>query len=963
MPTQSSSTVVSRLAVAASVAALSLSARAAEITWENKTGDWTQDELWNGGVAPGPEDVVSFKSGEMTITNDVQFGDEFHIGKGGTGVLTIEATGSVTGGCYHVGRDGGNGTMIVDGGFVKATLSDWYGSFNVGWGDNSVGLVQLKSGTIEPKHVAIGRSPSATGRLEISGGEFIAGSSADFNIGHDGSNDKGVANGEVVVTGGRLLSSGGGNLSVAAGKSSIGEVAIAGGVVENSKGLRIGGASNAVGRITMTGGAWTNTENSVNIGATAYGVGYLTVNGGEFYSGKHLRVGNQGVGHLTIGGAGVVIDGTSGDEYMCFGGPDSIIRLNVGGKLYLRSILRDHSANGTVEFNGGEMIKTVEKGAYGGATGSTAIDDHHTIKILAGGMIFNSDYTSTYKGSILCPEGCGGITKRGAGELNLNTNGDRNFEFSGPIYVEGGTLRFSGNAQLPDFVDVIRVAAGATLVIPHNVTCRVLENNGTIQGGTVTVESDAATKVATKAVWTGAMDDGDVFNAKNYIVYDQNGRVMYEQTITADTPVTAPYSSGIPSFAGFTKMTWVIDDDVCSEGYSRPAVLQAAAVWYDPSDTSTLTMSDGKVTAIANKGLITADAGQQVDLDLEQRDIGKNAPALSSTGFNGRQSIFFNNASGFKSKGNFPADFTANGERTMFAVAQGDVDNMIMLTIAKGSKNTEEGKGILLAHKADSGNFGAAYKIGYKNEEDDNWKAGKASFNNVVSDTPYVFAGRTALGEGDERIVVSSALSTSGAKIGESKSFSMPAGEDETRFNVYYGSFELWLGWTLAVDTVGYQGEALIFTNALSDAEMDEVNAYLKAKWLDSNVMPDFDSLVANAQVDLGGTTRTFENLSGSGSFVDGTVVVTGDLVVTVNPDQSVVVPTFDKLVLGPSARLVVNGARNLPTRNTINIIPFASLEGEFSSVVGDKGTRVVLRYLEDHVCARRDAGFCAVLR
>ena len=121
--------------------------------------------------------------------------------------------------------------------------------------------------------------------------------------------------------------------------------------------------------------------------------------------------------------------------------------------------------------------------------------------------------------------------------------------------------------------------------------------------------------------------------------------------------------------------------------------------------------------------------------------------------------------------------------------------------------------------------------------------------------------------------------------------------------------------------------------------------------------MPDFDSLVVNAQVDLGGATRTFEKLSGSGSFVDGTVVLTGDLVVTVNPDQSVVAPSFDKLVLGENARLVVNGAKNLPTKGTINILSFASLQGEFKSVVGDRNTRVILRYLEDHVCARRDAG------
>ena len=967
MTTQSSSTVVSRLAVAASVAALSISARAADITWENKTGDWTQDELWNGGVAPGPEDIVSFKSGEMTITNAVEFGQEFHIGKQGAAVVTIGENAAITGGCYHVGRDpNGNGTMIVDGGSVKATGTSWWGSFNAGylsWGTNARGLVQLKSGTIEANHVAIGRSATATGRLEISGGEFKAESSADFNIGHDNDN----AHGEVVITDGKLLASGGGNLNVAAGKSSTGEVILEGGLVENSKGLRIGGASNAVGRVTVTGGAWTNTENSVNIGATTDGAGYLTVNGGEFFSGKKFRVGSTGIGHLTIGGTGVVIDGTSGDDYICFGGPDSVILLNEGGKLYLRSILRDNDANGTVEFNGGEMIKTVESGAYSWAgVGPMAIDENHTIKILAGGMIFNSNFKSTCQGSVLCADGCGGITKRGSGELDFNTKNNRSFKFSGPIYVEGGTLRFSGNAQLPEFIDVIRVAEGATLVITHNVTCRVLENNGTIQGGTVTVESDAATKVATKAVWTDAMGDGNVLNAKNYIVYDQNDRVMYEQTITVDTPVTAPYRSGIPSFDGFTDVTWVVEENVIAEFSNTPEVLKAAAAWYDPSDTRTLTTNEaGQVTAMMNKGNLKADIAQQVDLDLTQFETGKTASSLSTDGLNGRQSIYFDGTSGFKSKGYFPADFLPNGERTVFAVAQGDVNKMIMVTVAQGSKNSEEGKCVLLAHKESSENYGCAYKIGYKSGSD--WKAGKASFNDVVSDTPYVFAGRTALGNGDERLVVSSAMSESGAKVGQLTpiSFNMPAGEDETRFNLYYGAHEVNVGWTIKDNTVGYQGEVLIFTNALSDAEMDEVNEYLRSKWLrsDGPVMAEVANLVVDAEINLNCGMGTFAKLSGSGSFVNGTVVVTGDLVVTVNADQSVVVPTFDKLVLGPSARLVVNGARNLPTSGTINIIPFTSLEGEFSSVVGDRNTRVILRYLEDHVCARRDAGFSAVLR
>ena len=82
----------------------------------------------------------------------------------------------------------------------------------------------------------------------------------------------------------------------------------------------------------------------------------------------------------------------------------------------------------------------------------------------------------------------------------------------------------------------------------------------------MTVEADAASKVMTKAVWTGAAEDGDLYNNKNYIAYDQNGRVMYEQTITAATPIEVDYTDGVPSFAGFENVTRVIADDLHGQG-------------------------------------------------------------------------------------------------------------------------------------------------------------------------------------------------------------------------------------------------------------------------------------------------------------------------------------------------------------------------------------------------------------
>lgn len=1029
MPTQSSSSNLSRLAVAASIAALSLSATAADkYKWDNNGGDnriangdnWyldgsdpkvygaptvdTECEYSTGGT-------IFLLEGETFTAKNINFGnwgsaatiditngtftvaDDVTIGRYGQNAKFNIFDGDVTVKRFNVGHwlSHDNNTLNIYGGNITLTGegSPWPATLVLGLQTESRGDMLVKGGTVIVNGgVRVGfsnlmniggPSPDYNSSLTVDGGSL----SASGTIAVADSDSVG-GGGRVYVKSGSLSTTGDLNISVTS--NSWGQVDVTGGAltvngtvrvgnhtyaqhaafnvsdgVVNSGGLNIGASAGVDGSVTITGGAWTNDVNSLSIGAAGGAVGSLTVNGGEFSSKKMLNIGNSGgSGRLTVGGTGVFRDDSSGDNYVHFNGADGLLRLNEGGKFYFRAIL--DGTKGTVEFNGGEMIKSTQSAAYG--VSGTAIESKYTIEILAGGMIFNSDYTSTCKAAMVCADGCGGITKRGSGELNFN---NQSFKYLGPIYVEGGTLTFSGNNQFPDFVDVIRVAEGATLVLPHDVTCRVLENNGTIQGGTVTVESDAATKVATRAVWTGAMEDGDVLNAKNYIVYDQNDRVMYEQTITTDTPVVVPFMAGVPSFVGFSDVTWVIEDDTRSEGYSRPAALKAVldtvAVWYDPSDTDSLTVTDGKVTEMMNKGTIKADVGQQVDLDLEQRDTGKTASSLSVKGFNGRQSIYFDGTSGFKSKGNFPADFPANGGRTMFVVAQGDVSSMIMFMISQGRQNKEEGRSMLLAHKNDSHIYGTGYKYGYSTDGGANWSAGKVTFDAVQSNAPYVFAGLTAISSGDERTVTSFAMGKDGESIGSTNNVSMPAGEQGARFNTYYGSFEL-SAYSIYKDTNGYQGEALIFTNALSDAEMDAVNAYLKAKWLDPLVvMPDFDSLVVNAEIDLGGATRTFEKLSGSGSFVDGTVVLNGDLIVTVNPDQSVVAPSFDKLVLGENARLVVNGAKNLPTKGTINILSFASLQGEFKSVVGDRNTRVILRYLEDHVCARRDAGMIVTLR
>jgi len=636
----------------------------------------------------------------------------------------------------------------------------------------------------------------------------------------------------------------------------------------------------------------------------------LNVAGGEVDAGN-IVVGSSGSGTLSITDGGVVranqiqrAQNLSGGSYRVFMDGGTIIAKQNVDSWYLASL------DGVTLGENGGVIDT----------------DGHNLKIMA---CYGFD-------------GIGSFTKRGEGTLTINYSDfgiNFNYKAHGKIIVERGTLKLPSNQTI--YCEGVEVADGATL-----------DRSGS--------EIIIVNKEIARARWTNATGDGNVANPLNWNVtlryYNQD--VSFEEAVeglvpAADTPITVPYAPGVPAFDNFTDVTWVVEEDTCSEGYSRPAdILSKAAAWYDPSDSSTLTKNDdNRVTGIANK----IPGGSLIDLQTHKAE---NASGLSTDGFNGRPSILFDHSSGYRSKDHFPSDFPANGERTLFVVAKGDTSKMTMLSVAQNSG--EEGRSWLLAHGTD---WGRSYQVSHSEDGGASWQQLKVSFGNIENKKAYVFSGRTQLKEdtGDARIITSAALDSQGNKIGNTDdSHLMPMGSGNLNLYTYYGLFE---SGGYKADSDGYQGEALIFTNALSNAEMDAVNAYLKEKWLDPLVvMPDFDSLVVNAQVDLGGATRTFEKLSGSGSFVDGTVVLTGELEVTVNPDGSVVAPSFDTLVLGEDARLVVKGAKNLPQGELVTVLPFTTLEGMFASVVSDKG-HVVLRYLENRVDARRDAGFCIRVR
>ena len=931
MSTQSTSSIVSRLAVAVSAAALSLSATADNYKWDNNGGDNRMangDNWYLDGSDPKEyalptadnDAEVSADNSHLTLGDGESFAAKKFTFTNGSStqypVVDISGGTFTVSGDLNLGYWGRRSEFNVAGGdvTVKNILvgdygSRYYNKFNVSSGSVTV-QNELKLGTYEGK-----------GDMTVSGGTVDA---LKVFVGNGNLSTVGGAEqytSTLALTGGSMTAA---TMEVGNDTSAGGLVQVSGANALTVSGeLKIGCADDAWAQVDILKGGSITTIGSLKIGdnvSSQHAV--LNVAGGEVDAGT-IFLGNQGSGSLYITDGGVVSanqiqraqNAPSSGTYKVFLDDGKIVAKQ-GGGLFLASI-----NNVTLGENGG-IIDT--------AGNNVTLEACYSI------------------------DGSGSFTKKGEGTLTIKYDSygiQCTYSAHGKIIVEKGTLKLPSNQTI--YCEGVEVADGATL-----------DRNGS--------EIIIVDKEVAYARWTNAAGDGNTANPLNWHVvtryFNVEMGVSFEEAVAgivplANTPIIVHNAPGVPAFSGFTDVTLVVDENVCAEGYSRSAelktVLNTVAAWYDPSDTGSLTINDGRVTAMANKGI----SGSPLNLGLRAPNKGGPALVTATGAFNGRQAVnFVNAASGFVSNEDFPA-LSANGPRTLFVVAQGNVGQLTMLSVAQRASGDEEGRSWLLAHGDARWDWGRAYQISYSNDGGNKWEQGKVEFNSVSNDKPYVFAGRTAEKEGVDygREITSSAMDASGNTIGNTADYLMPPGKSGLSFSVYYGSFD---AGGFAAETTGYQGEALIFTNALSNAEMDAVNAYLKEKWLDPLVvMPDFDSLVVNAQVDLGGTTRTFEKLSGSGSFVDGTVVLTGDLVVTVNSDGSVVAPRFDNLVLGQNARLVVNGARNLPTSRMTKILLFTSIDGEFASVVGDKNTKVKLSYDDDHIDARRNAGLFISLR
>ena len=667
------------------------------------------------------------------------------------------------------------------------------------------------------------------------------------------------------------------------------------------------------------------------LGYDPAGSGCLEMTGGT------LTLSNFLVGH-----------GSGFDGKTTVSGNDTMLNASV-------AIYVGDKGNGELTINGGTV-----HGQFAVQFGGDNVSGNTAVVNLNGGVL-STDQVNAHGSPIATFNWNGGVLRHSGGNVIFpaNDNITINVLENGAFYESDRTESFN-HPLSGDGAFTCRVNSGKTLTLAGAVD---LKGGFRVESGKLKLSNLVRTKFREISVAQGCTLD---LNGASVTVasYSIDGVAQPEGKYSAHNG------------------TIRVDREAMAE-YSRPEVLWTAAAWYDPSDTDALTKdANGKVTGIKNRGTVGSD------LDLVRRNTGKSGAALSTDGFNGRSSLYFDNASGYVSSGYFPADLPASGPRTLFVVAQGDVSSMVMLSVAQKASGNEEGRSLLLAHGTDS-TWGSAYQIGRVKDGEQKWSSGKVPFGTLSANKPYVFAGRTELGDGDGRIVSSIAFNKSGNATGSTNTtFRMPSGQQGLRFVSYYGVFEIDVSW-INCDTVGYQGEALIFTNALTDAEMDEVNAYLKAKWLDSSsVEPDYpepddgstDSPATRYWADSNGAEASFGAIESwdpkpktiEGLALDKLVLNKGvDKVATIGPDDDVSVKTLyvGWGTLDDGANMSAKydkGGRLDVTGGLLTVTDYFRLGGGYSdrsnNVVNVTGGRVVASRLRTSDCSRDGGKKCETL-
>lgn len=457
-------------------------AQAQNTTWTAGTGDFTTNANWSDGAAENKEwfinnggtaelSVTTFplggflgfdpgESGNLTILNNgYLYGrTNLAVGRGGSGVLTVEAGGRVEReGLFVAAGTGSQGSVQINGG--ELTLSD---ILHIGY--RGVGSLTLtNTGTILSDKADIGGFDTATGTATITDGLWQ--NTTALFVGVDG-------NGTLTVNPlGRVVSE---SLYIGQATGSAGWVTVSGGNITSTNTFAVGVLGS--GELTVTNGGKVDTK-YFQVGLGPGSTGTATVSGNASLKADSVQIGvaSGSTGTLTLTGnvslnaPFVLLADESGSTGV----------LNVNGTSLAVSALVAGNGTATVNLNDDTTL-----GPVGPSDPTASINGFSAGRFNLGGNVTFGSGSGTI--DVYSPlSGTGRLIKTGSGALNLSVAST----YSGGTSIQGGTVSVGasdalGTGNITIETAELRASSNATIsadiTVQANQTATFSASAGTI---------------------------------------------------------------------------------------------------------------------------------------------------------------------------------------------------------------------------------------------------------------------------------------------------------------------------------------------------------------------------------------------------------------------------------------------------------------------------------------------------
>ena len=949
------------------------------VKWDNNGGD---NRLANGEnwyyeasgekihTAPRVIDSVESDGKYAALNKDESFtAKSVYLGRGSDNPATIDITNGTVAvaGTVNLGRYGQTAELnIFDGKFSASNIyvGNWgshvYNKLNIHGGE-----ITLTGNTGWPNDsITIGMQTESCGDVLIDGGTINA--TGTFHVGFAGyaSNMFGGAS-TFTMRGGTLNVTG--DMKVSDQEAhAVGKVSIEEGTLGLTGGLNIANTSNSWAQVDISGGDVT-VGGTIRIGNHTYAQhAVLNVCGGNLDA-KEISVARQCNGTLSITDDGVV---TAEQIQKAQDAPAA--------------------ATPRIFIDGGKIVAKKSTGLFFASVDQVVVGDK--------GWTFDTAGNDVTIEACYGMSGTGPLVKEGEGTLYIKADSygiHCDYNIRGMITVKAGTLRLPANETI--YCAGTDVAEGATL---------------DLNGSTIIV----VTKKVTDSVWTNAAGDANAANAANWNAtvkyFDVNGNEIDALTgvvsgvlPTADSDVVIPAALDYPK--GFDEssvrsvflstssdISLIVRSGATYSDYSGGSflvsgnvklfnnfngLLNSAVAWYDPSDTSTLTVSDdGIVAKVANKGYL----GAAMDAVMRSSDP-LDGPMLSTDDEegcqfaqykqNGLDMLVFTNRHGFVSAGTLPT--IANGQsRALFVVSSreslGDNTSTSPETMSlEIGPNSNDQTGLVAVHQLPWGDWADEMLVHAVTNgvSQESYNVGNLYGNNAGLVNVWTFNAKAKSATATRRHY--SASEEKFSTESKTKEYEEIIGGSGHR--VLYGNRGLW-----GSGSQGRIGEALAFVSDLDNTAAAAVEGYLSAKWLgDESVAPDVApttldalALVDGASVDCDGAEVSFGVLFGNGTVSNaGSVTVTGEFDVnfTDGAADGVVAIASDAIDLS-RATFKATGAASVSHKDRIVVMRFTP-GAEFARFAAedfdDGGWMLFYDTAKGEISVGRKPGFAIILR